>query len=305
MTVYTYSVKRRDCINARDLQIQNYSGVMMRFLNHLWRVAATGFVFVVFGLGAIFISLTMFPLLRLSSWNRATARRRIQRGMQITFKVYMELMRVLGILTYSVEGGHRLLEPGRLIIANHPTLIDVVLLGSQIPAVDCIVKKGLWRNPFLRWPVAWAGYIPNSEGEELVDRCSSALRQGRSLLVFPEGTRTVPGRPMRIHRGSAHIALAADAEILPVTIRCEPITLFRGNPWYRVPVRRFHMRVTVGEPVLASTLRVPGEAPSRSARRLSQWMLDYYDASPVTRPAPESIPDETWLPEPARSGGTH
>ena len=44
-------------------------------LNHLWRVAATGFVFVVFGLGAIFVSLTMFPLLRLSTLNRATARR--------------------------------------------------------------------------------------------------------------------------------------------------------------------------------------------------------------------------------------
>lgn len=264
-------------------------------LNHLWRVAATGFVFVVFGLGAIFISLTMFPLLRLSTWDRATARRRIQRGMQLTFKVYMELMRSLGILTYSVEGVHRLREPGRLIIANHPTLIDVVFLGSLIPAVDCIVKKGLWRNPFLRWPVSWAGYIPNSEGEELVERCSASLRQGRSLLVFPEGTRTVPGRPMQVRRGSAHIALAADAEILPVTITCDPITLFRGNPWYRVPAGRFHLRVIVGQPVHASAFRVPGEAPSRSARRLSQWILDYYETTPTPCPVPESISDQPWL----------
>jgi 1-acyl-sn-glycerol-3-phosphate acyltransferase len=269
-------------------------------LNHLWRVAATGFVFVVFGLGAIFISLTMFPLLRLSTLDRATARRRIQRGMQITFKVYMELMRVLGILTYSVQGVERLREPGRLIIANHPTLIDVVFLGSLIPAVDCIVKKGLWRNPFLRWPVSWAGYIPNSEGEELVERCASSLRQGRSLLVFPEGTRTVPGQRMRVHRGSAHIALAADAEILPVTITCDPITLFRGNPWYRVPLRRFHIQVNVGAPVRARELCVPGEAPSRSARRLSQWMLDYYETPPASRLAPESNPDECWLATPAR-----
>jgi 1-acyl-sn-glycerol-3-phosphate acyltransferase len=269
-------------------------------LFHLWRVAATGFVFVVFGLGAIFISLTMFPLLRLSTFDRETARRRIQRGMQLTFKVYMDLMRVLGILTYSVHGAERLREPGRLIIANHPTLIDVVFLGSLIPAVDCIVKKGLWRNPFLRWPVSWAGYIPNSEGEELVERCASSLRQGRSLLVFPEGTRTVPGRRMRVHRGSAHIALAADAEILPVTITCDPITLYRDNPWYRVPVRRFHMRVTVGAPILASRLCVPGEAPSKSARRLSQWMLNYYESPHAPQPVPELIPDEAWLAEPAR-----
>ena len=56
--------------------------------------------------------------------------------------LYMETMRVLGILTYRVEGAERLREPGRLIVANHPTLIDVVLLVSLMPEVDCIVKRG-------------------------------------------------------------------------------------------------------------------------------------------------------------------
>ena len=142
---------------------------------------------------------------------------------------------------------HRLREPGRLIVANHPTLLDVVLLVSQMPAVDCIVKRGLWRNPFLRWPVAWAGYLPNSEGEALIEECSATLRRGHSLLVFPEGTRTVPGKPLHMQRGAAHIALAAGCDILPVTIACDPPTLFKGNPWYRVPSRRFHLHVVVGD----------------------------------------------------------
>jgi 1-acyl-sn-glycerol-3-phosphate acyltransferase len=299
-TVYTQGIKSRECIVANDYRLlENFPGDgafsmsgMSGKLNHGWRVAATGFVFVVFGLGALFISVTMFPLLRLSAWDRDVARRRIQRGMQLTFKVYMELMRSLGILTYSVEGLERLRQPGRLIIANHPTLIDVVLLGSLLPEVDCIVKRGLWRNPFLRWPVSWAGYIPNSEGEELVSRCAATLRQGHSLLVFPEGTRTVPGQSMRLQRGAAHIALAADADILPVKISCDPITLFRQNPWYRVPVRRFHMHVAVGMPVSAHEFRAAGEASSRSARRLSQWMLDYYADSPAMHPRPLTEPEE-------------
>ena len=124
---------------------------MGRKLSTAWRVFATGFVFVLFGVGALFISLTMFPLLRLSTFDSDVARKRIQRGMQLTFRVYMEVMRVLGILTYRVEGAERLRESGRLIVANHPTLLDVVLLVSQMPEVDCIVKRGLWRNPFLRW----------------------------------------------------------------------------------------------------------------------------------------------------------
>jgi 1-acyl-sn-glycerol-3-phosphate acyltransferase len=255
-----------------------------RKLNHVWRIFATGLVFVLFGLGAVLISLTVFPVMRLISWSAETARRRIQRGMQVTMWLFMETMRVLGILTYRVEGVDRLNVPGRLVVANHPTLIDVVLLVSLMPAVDCIVKRGLWRNPFLRWPVSWAGYLPNSEGEELVDACASTLRRGHSLLVFPEGTRTVPGQPLRMQRGAAHIALAADAELLPVTITCDPPTLFKGNPWYRVPAHRFHMQVTVGAPVAATSFRREGEASSRAARRLTDWLLAHFDAGRIPRP---------------------
>ncbi|HEY6125953.1 MAG TPA: lysophospholipid acyltransferase family protein [Steroidobacteraceae bacterium] len=261
-----------------------------RKLNHVWRIFATGFVFVLFGAGALVISITMFPLLRLSTLNADTARRRIQRGMQVTFSVYMEIMRVLGILTYRVDGAERLREPGRLIVANHPTLLDVVLLVSQMPAVDCIVKRGLWRNPFLRWPVSWAGYLPNSEGEALIEECSATLRRGHSLLVFPEGTRTVPGQPLRMQRGAAHIALAANSEILPVTIACDPPTLFKGNPWYRVPARRFHLHVVVGAPIAARDFLRGDEAPARAARRLTAWMLTNFDAGRTLRQDPDEVP---------------
>jgi len=270
----------------------------IRKLNHVWRIFATGFVFVMFGLGALFISLTVFPVLRLVSRHPEAARRRIQRAMQTTMWLFMELMRVLGILTYRVEGLERLNVPGRLVVANHPTLIDVVMLVSLMPAVDCIVKRGLWRNPFLRWPVLWAGYLPNSEGEELVEACASTLRKGNSLLVFPEGTRTVPGEPLRMQRGAAHIALAADAELLPVTIACDPPTLFKGNPWWRVPAHRFHLQVNVGAPLAAASFRREGEAGSRAARRLTEWMRTHFDSTRLAAPV------STWmeLEHPERPG---
>jgi 1-acyl-sn-glycerol-3-phosphate acyltransferase len=275
------------------------SGADRKF-NRMWRVLATGFVFVLFGVGALVISVTMFPLLRLSTFNADTARRRIQHGMQFTFRAYMEIMRVLGILTYRVDGAERLREPGRLIVANHPTLLDVVLLVSQMPEVDCIVKRGLWRNPFLRWPVSWAGYLPNAEGEELIEECSATLRCGHSLLVFPEGTRTVPGKPLRMQRGAAHIALAADSEILPVTITCDPPTLFKGNPWYRVPARRFHMHVVVGAPVAARDFLRDNEAPARTARRITQWMLAHFNAGRASQPDHVEASESPWLAQPAR-----
>jgi len=269
-------------------------------LNHLWRVFATGFLFALFGVGALVISLTMFPLLRLTTWNADDARRRIQHGMQLTFRAYMEAMRVLGILTYRVDGAERLRKPGRLIVANHPTLIDVVLLVSQMPEVDCIVKSGLWRNPFLRWPAAWADYLPAVAGVELIEECSATLRHGRSLLVFPEGTRTVPGKPVRMQRGAAHIALAADADILPVTITCDPPALFKGNPWYRVPARRFHLHVVVGEPMAAREFIRGNESPVRTARRITQWMLTQFEAGRATQPGPVEATGLPWLAESAQ-----
>ncbi|HEU4780698.1 MAG TPA: lysophospholipid acyltransferase family protein, partial [Steroidobacteraceae bacterium] len=156
-----------------------------------------------------------------------------------------------------------------------------------------------WRNPLLRWPVSWAGYLPNAVGEELIEECAATLRRGHSLLVFPEGTRTVPGKPLRMQRGAAHIALAADSEILPVTITCDPPTLFKGNPWYRVPARRFHLHVVVGTPVAARDFVRGNEAPARAARRLTQWMLGHFDAGRILRPDHVEASESPWLAEPA------
>ena len=63
-----------------------------------------------------------------------------------------------------------------------------------------------------------------------------------------------------------------------MTIPCDPPTLFKGNPWYRVPARRFHLQVVVGAPIAAREFLRDDEAPARAARRLTQWLLAHFDA---------------------------
>jgi hypothetical protein len=92
------------------------------------------------------------------------------------------------------------------VLANHPTLIDVVFLISLLPNADCVVKR-VACNPFMRGPVRAAGYISNDDGAGLVDDCIAAVRAGGSLVIFPEGTRSVPGQPPRLQRGAANIAV--------------------------------------------------------------------------------------------------
>lgn len=244
---------------------------MRSVLDRAWRLCATGFCFAVFGVGGAFLSVTLFPLMRLVVGSRARAQPLIRRALRQTFRLFIAVMRGLGLLTYAIAGRERLLPAGRLIVANHPTLIDVVFLLSLVPDATCVVKRGLWRNPFLRWPVAWAGYVPNSDSQSLVQLCSTSLRAGHSLVMFPEGRRTVPGQSIELKRGAAQIAIASGADVLPVVIVCEPLTLTREEPWYRIPARRPHFTIAVGTPVADSVFR-DGMPTAIAARRLTQHL---------------------------------
>ncbi|GAC1629730.1 MAG: lysophospholipid acyltransferase family protein [Nevskia sp.] len=236
-------------------------------LNRAWRIAATGFCFVMFGLSALMLSVTVFPLFALITRDVRRRSERVQYVLHWGCRIFIQLMRVLGLLRWEVQGRERLAERGRMIVANHPSLIDVVFFLSWMPQADCIMKQALQHNPFLRWTVGWAGYIGNASPEGLIEDCVATLRAGRSLIVFPEGTRSVPGQTAAFKRGAARIALVSGAELLPVRIRCEPITLTKQNAWWQVPAQPPLYRFVVGEPFRAG--EPAGETPAAAARRLT------------------------------------
>lgn len=247
-------------------------------LDYASRVASTGLCFATFGVACVVVSLAWFPLLRLSSPDQATTRRRVRHCTHVFYRFILGMARRLGMLSFEVHGVERLAAPGQLVVANHPSLIDVLFIGAQMPQVGCIVKESLQRNPFLGAPIRWAGYIPNSTPEHLIENCLATLRGGDSLLVFPEGTRSVPGQPLNMKRGPAHIALAAGCDLLPVTIVCHPSSLTKSDVWYRVPARRPHWRISVGEPIRLADLVLPGEPKPRAARRVTTHLAAYFSA---------------------------
>ena len=201
---------------------------MREHLERGWRVLATGISFLAFGIGGLALGLFVFPLLRVLLRDRARCRAVSRRLVQRSFRFHVELMRVLGVLSYELHGVERLRQPGLLVLANHPTLIDVVFLISLMPNADCIVKSALARNPFTRGPILACGYICNDDGAGLVDDCIAALHAGGNLVIFPEGTRTRRDAPMRLQRGAANIAVRGRFDITPVRLGCEPLTSTRS-----------------------------------------------------------------------------
>lgn len=249
-----------------------------RRLDYASRAMATGLCFAMFGLSCIVVSVLVFPLIRATSPDADTTRRRVRQCVHHSYRFFIATWRALGVLSYEVHGSERLMAPGQLVVCNHPSLIDVLFIAAQVPQVDCIVKDALLRNPFLRTPVRWLAYIPNSAPGHLIENCVATLRSGNSLLVFPEGTRSVPGQPLKMKRGAAHIALASGCDLLPVTIVCRPSSLTKTDVWYRVPARRPHWCLTVGEPIRLAPLVVAGESPTRAARRVTAHLEEYFSA---------------------------
>lgn len=249
---------------------------MLERAERAWRVLATGLCFAVFGAGSLLLGLLVFPVLHLLVWNgqrRVRIARDVIRGL---FGFFIGLMRTTRVLTVELHGLERLQGGGRLILANHPTLIDVVLLMSVIEQGDCIVKGALSRNPITRGTVRAAGFVFNDGGEGLIEDCLRSLRTGSNLIIFPEGTRTSRTEPLRLQRGAARVAVHGELDITPVRIRCTPATLAKGEKWYRVPARRPHFRVEVGEPIAVSPFIAAAPHPALAARHLNQHLTDYF-----------------------------
>ncbi len=252
---------------------------MARSISYLWRLARTGFAAAVFALSAPLLALVALPI---SRWRgRSTTERQLwmQRAAHHGSRLYLGFVEWLGILHLEGYRTERLREPGPLlVVANHPTLIDILVLLAFIPQADCIVSRNRTQNWLLRGMVLACGYISNDvnhrSATELVEACSRRLRAGRSLIVFPEGTRSPAGGLHPFRRGAAHIALAAGCELLPVVIQCDPPALGKNEKWYDVPDRAFTVTVTVIDPISPRLIAKSGVAPPLAARRLTRQLRE-------------------------------
>lgn len=241
----------------------------------LWRLVFTGLSFAIFGIGGLLLRVVCFPLIALFNKDPLQRRYKSRRLVSQIFLFFVEFMRRTGVITYSIDNAQRLGRPGQMIIANHPSLIDVVLLISCIRDANCVVKESLWHNPFTRGPVRAAGYISNNASMEMIEDTAEALREGQTLIIFPEGTRTTPGKMPVFHRGASAIAIRGASCVTPVVIKVSPTTLTKAEPWYSIPARRVHFSLVVGEDIDPQEYAQAASAPIAS-RKLDAYLHEYF-----------------------------
>jgi len=242
--------------------------------NRLWRIAMTGVCFSLFGLGGLMLSLVWFNLLLLVQRDPVCRRQLARRSISFSFRCFMRTMRVLGVLDYRIEGAGQLRRDRRcLIVANHPSLIDYVMLASVMPDVDCLVKAELQHNVFISGVIRSASYLVNSQAETLLPDCQQRLDNGAAIVIFPEGTRTRYGQPLKLQRGAANIAVRCRCDLRIVHIRCTQRMLDKQSRWYQVPPEKPLFTVTVGQRIDSQHFMAGSEkVQPLAARHLNQFL---------------------------------
>jgi 1-acyl-sn-glycerol-3-phosphate acyltransferase len=110
-------------------------------------------------------------------------------------------------------------------VANHSSLIDTPALFAYLPhQFRIMAKRGLFWVPFMGWHLWTSGHFPIDRRDarrtaKSMRAVIDGVRDGRSLAVFPEGTRTPDGRLQEFKPGAFKIAVKAGVPIVPVTIR--------------------------------------------------------------------------------------
>jgi len=251
---------------------------MRATLNSWWRVAVVAFCFAAVGLGGLVYVVTVFPALRFGPGGRAGHTRRVRAVIRWSFGVVIRILERGGVMRVEQRNAD-LLAASRgkpvLVLANHPCYLDILVLLALVPDALCVVKSGVWWNPFYGGVVRAAGYLINDDPEQLVEACAAALRAGSPLIIFPEGTRTEPGAPLRFMRGAARIALASGAAIQPILLRCDPPAFTRTGHWYQQPSAGFRLMIEAKPLIGASTLlaeeSVDGFKPRALTRALERF----------------------------------
>lgn len=159
--------------------------------------------------------------------------------------------RILGIKV-EVTGQERYdNKKAYLIVSNHAGMADIpLILGAIRLNLRFVAKEELGRIPIFGWALKGAGYVlikrgQNREALQSLLDAANRIREGKSIHIFPEGTRSEDGRLLPFKRGAFMIAWKSGAPVLPVTIVGSNLI----TPKKSLKIRKGKIRVIIGDPI--------------------------------------------------------
>jgi 1-acyl-sn-glycerol-3-phosphate acyltransferase len=230
--------------------------------------------FFIFGFGAVIIGIVILPAVFVIIRDTKRGRLVSIRIIQSSWHFFLLIMRAVGLIDIKIHSNLDLpLKEikGSVIVSNHPSLIDIIIISTLFPNPMCIVKSRLKDNYFMRHIVRRI-YITNDlSADNILKAGTEALNSGYNLIIFPEGTRSLPNKKPRYQRGPVHIAFAARSSIVTVNISLTDNILGKHQHFYDVSGSRVVYTVTVKnrlQPDLFQDTALPDSNNVRKVMRL-------------------------------------
>jgi 1-acyl-sn-glycerol-3-phosphate acyltransferase len=202
-----------------------------------------------FGLGVASVlwnlaAVLLYPLLPRSS-GQALGRHAIS----VSYRFFWRAAQALGMMRIDAGALESLRSEatGVVIAANHPSMLDALLIVACLPRSVCIMKAALMGNVFLGAGARLARYIRNDSARGMIRGAVKSLGEGAQLVVFPEGTRTVTPPLNAFLPGATLIAHLANAPVQTVIIETDSPYLRKGWPIWRMPPIPVTFTLRLGE----------------------------------------------------------
>jgi 1-acyl-sn-glycerol-3-phosphate acyltransferase len=248
---------------------------LRRGLVRLYHYAANWLSWFIFASVGVLLNIVCAPLLLMP--NRARHGTAVRKVIQNLFKAGCRGVHALGLIYVDWHGfTPEALAGPAVYISNHPGLLDAPWILARLPDAICIFKPAVMRNPALGPAALMAGYAGGDSGVDLIRDVAARVSAGRSLLIFPEGTRTAPNTDLNTFKpGFALIAARARVPVRLITIRCPRDLVPKGWPWWRPPSFPCQVNVTL----LGELPKIPGEIATELTARAQRQISEALSAS--------------------------
>ncbi len=183
----------------------------------LKRMLYTALMLIVFFIAA-FVVVTPLTLIYIVLWPR-TKNKRYRYHQMICGFMRIALKLLPGVKFHLENKYGETFDKPAVIIANHQSHLDLLCVMMLNPKVVLLTADWVWKNPIYGVIIRFAEFYPVSDGyDKNVERLQSLVNRGYSVVVFPEGTRSVTCEILRFHKGAFQLAQALNVDILPVFI---------------------------------------------------------------------------------------
>jgi 1-acyl-sn-glycerol-3-phosphate acyltransferase len=202
---------------------------------YIYRVFAKWMSFFFFGLGAFLLISLILPIMTLLIHPQERFAKLGRRFISFFLRIFTGIMRFIGAARMDVDDreAYRRLS-SKIIVLNHPSLLDTVMILSLVPNAVCIAAGYLMHRYNICRGIIRRLYIPNTlDIDELSAACLQSLQQGYCIVIFPEGTRTPHSAgTLKMKKGAARLSLLSGCGIIPVHIGgTDKWGLGKHDPW--------------------------------------------------------------------------